>query len=233
MRSPVVIVTLLATAAAPFQAPAGAAPAAAPSRAPAQAAAPLAAAHLPAAPPATAALPVSVRAASPTTALAPAGAARPRKGERIARISIPRLNLHRPVHEGVSQRVLARGLGHYPRTAAPGRVGNSVILGHRTTHLAPFHDLGLMRRGDRIALRSGGRTYVYRVYAKRIIAGTNTRVLAPVPFHWSRTPRRSVLTLITCHPKGSDRQRLVVLARKVAGKAGKPGKAARPSASPR
>ncbi|GAA3932083.1 hypothetical protein GCM10023085_11740 [Actinomadura viridis] len=133
----------------------------------------------------------------------------------------------------MSQRVLARGLGHYPRTAAPGQVGNSVILGHRTTHLAPFHDLGLMRRGDRITLRSGGRTYVYRVYAKRVIAGTNTRVLAPVPFHWSRKARSSVLTLITCHPKGSDRQRLVVLARKVTGKAGKPGKTARPAARPR
>jgi sortase (surface protein transpeptidase) len=38
-------------------------------------------------------------------------------------------------------------------------------------------------------------------------------VLAPVPFRPHASPLTSTLTLITCHPPGSRRKRLVVLAR--------------------
>ncbi|XVQ10246.1 class E sortase [Spirillospora sp. CA-255316] len=152
-----------------------------------------------------------------TTASATAPTAAPAKpaARVLARITIPRLKLkHRPIREGVSRRVLARGIGHYPRTAMPGRIGNAVLLGHRTTYRAPFHDLDRLRRGDRIIVRVGRTTHTFRAYGKRIISPRNTSVLAPVPFRRGRAPRESVLTLISCHPKGSDRKRIVVLARK-------------------
>ncbi|GAA2435390.1 hypothetical protein GCM10010191_57550 [Actinomadura vinacea] len=159
---------------------------------------------------ASAHLPPSVTAPAPAPAAAPAQA----PGRVLARISIPRLNLKdRPIREGVSQRVLARGIGHYPGTAMPGRIGNAVLLGHRTTYLAPFHNIDWMRPGDRVIVRAGRTTHTFRVYSKQIISPRRTSVLAPVPFHRGKAPRHSALTLISCHPKGSDRKRLVVLAR--------------------
>ena len=172
--------------------------------------APDVAAAAPAAPAAPATAP-----ASAASLHVPAGTSAGRTGRVIARITIPRIRLgNRPVREGVSHRVLARGIGHYPGTALPGRIGNTVLLGHRTTYLAPFHHLDRLRRGDRIIVRAGRARHVYRAYATRIISPRTSSVLAPVPFRKGRALRHAVLTLISCHPKGSDRRRIVVLARK-------------------
>ncbi|MFC6884758.1 class E sortase [Actinomadura yumaensis] len=118
-----------------------------------------------------------------------------------------------PIREGVSPDVLARGVGHYPGTAFPGEEGNAVFFGHRTTMTKPFRRIDRLRAGDRVRFRVGSRTYVYRVYGRRVIAPTNRTVLAPVPFKPFARPAGKRATLITCHPKGSDAQRLVVLAK--------------------
>ncbi|MFC6932879.1 class E sortase [Actinomadura yumaensis] len=77
----------------------------------------------------------------------------------------------------------------------------------------PFRRIDRLRAGDRVRFRVGSRTYVYRVYGRRVIAPTNRTVLAPVPFKPFARPAGKRATLITCHPKGSDAQRLVVLAK--------------------
>jgi sortase A len=138
-------------------------------------------------------------------------AARPRTGTVIARIQIRRMGLKTVVRQGVGEAVLRRGVGHYPGTAFPGREGNTVLLGHRTTWRRPFGKLDRMRRGDRIVLRAGRRTYVYRVRLKRVIRPRDRRVLEPVPFRPRSAPHGRYVTLITCTPKGSDRRRLVVV----------------------
>ncbi|MFI0351818.1 class E sortase [Actinomadura sp. 9N407] len=167
------------------------------------------------------AVPAAPLPASAAPAPASAVAAKPKTGQRIARISIPRMKVRGPVRQGVSRRVLARGIGHHPGTAMPGEIGNAVLLAHRTTYKAPFSNIQRMRTGDRITVTTGGRTYVYRTYKKRIISPRKTSVLAPVPFKRGAQARDSVLTLISCHPRGSDRKRLVVLARRVPGQAGR------------
>lgn len=90
------------------------------------------------------------------TAAVAATAARPRTGTVIARLQIRRMGLKTLVRQGVGRAVLRRGVGHYPGTALPGRAGNTVLLGHRTTWRHPFGELDRMRRGDRIVLRVGG-----------------------------------------------------------------------------
>ncbi|MCQ0016935.1 class E sortase [Actinomadura madurae] len=89
------------------------------------------------------------------TAAVAATAARPRTGTVIARLQIRRMGLKTLVRQGVGRAVLRRGVGHYPGTALPGRAGNTVLLGHRTTWRHPFGELDRMRRGDRIVLRVG------------------------------------------------------------------------------
>ncbi|MFG2087517.1 class E sortase [Spirillospora sp. NPDC048824] len=145
---------------------------------------------------------VSARAAAP---------ARPKKGAVIARIRIKRMGLKVKVREGVGGSVLRRAVGHYPRTALPGHEGNTVLLGHRTTHLAPFNQLDRMRRGDRIVLRVGRTAYVYKARSMHVIKPRDRSVLEPVPFKRRSAPDGEYITLITCTPKGSDRRRLVVI----------------------
>ncbi|HEY8482455.1 MAG TPA: class E sortase [Spirillospora sp.] len=150
-------------------------------------------------------------AASPAGAPARVAAARPEKGTVIAHIQIKRMGLKTGVREGVGQKVLRRGVGHYPRTALPGQEGNVVLLGHRTTWQRPFNRLDTVRRGDAIVLRVGRTAYVYTARSKRVIKPTNRSALEPVPFKRRSAPDGRYVTLITCTPKGSDRYRLVVV----------------------
>lgn len=145
---------------------------------------------------------------------ASAAVARPKKGAVIAQIRIKRMGLKADVREGVGERVLRRGVAHYPGTALPGHEGNTVLLGHRTTWLRPFNKLDRMRRGDRVVLRAGGKSYVYRVRSKHVIKPRDRRALEPVPFKRRSAPDGQYVTLITCTPKGSDRRRLVVVAKR-------------------
>jgi sortase A len=154
---------------------------------------------------------LSVPQARAAKALPAAVRARPDKGARLGQIRIKRMHLKADVRQGVGQAVLRRGVGHYPGTGVPGRDGNTVLLGHRTTWLHPFNKLDRMRRGDRIVLRWGGTTYVYRVRTKRVIDPRDRRALEPVPFKRRSAPHGQYVTLITCTPKGSDRHRLVVV----------------------
>ncbi|WP_433331218.1 class E sortase [Spirillospora sp. CA-294931] len=129
----------------------------------------------------------------------------------FARLHIPRIGLSQQVYEGISSSDLHRGIGHYPGTAYPGAKGNSVFLGHRTSGAAPFRDLDRVRIGDHIKFTSGSRTHRYRITSRRIISPSQTEVLEPVPFEPGSAPREKYVTLITCHPKGSDAMRLIYI----------------------
>ena len=128
------------------------------------------------------------------------------EGDSLTRIKIPRLGVDTVVVEGTTASALRAGAGHYPSTPLPCEVGNVAIAGHRTTYGRPFHDLDLLQPGDRITLETpvGQCTYEMRV-GPFIVAPTQVQVV-------NNTPNEARLTLTTCHPKGSARQRLVVTA---------------------
>lgn len=66
-----------------------------------------------------------------------------------------------PILEGDSDSVLAAGVGHLPRTAAVGEVGNYVLAAHRVTHGEPFRDLPDLRPGDEVVVQTAEKTYTY------------------------------------------------------------------------
>ncbi|MEV4256286.1 class E sortase [Spirillospora sp. NPDC049652] len=138
-----------------------------------------------------------------------------RKGrvQEPVRLIVPKLGIDGRVREGVSDQVLHQGIGHYPGTAAPGRIGNAVYLGHRTTGAKPFAELERMAEGDAVVLVAGRRHYTYRVTGTKIILPSETKVVAPVPMHPGRRPTERWATLITCYPRWSDSHRFVVFAR--------------------
>ncbi len=145
----------------------------------------------------------------------------PPTGEAIAIIQIPKIGVNSAVVQGIERPDLRKGPGHYPLTPMPGQLGNAAIAGHRTTYGAPFYRLNELGAGDDIAIRTVAGTYHYRVTQQLIVDPSDVQVLDPTP--------DATLTLTTCNPRYSARQRLVVKATLVADKSPPPAPA--PSAS--
>ncbi len=136
----------------------------------------------------------------------------PEAGTAFAVIRIPsieRLEDGWAVVEGVELRNLKNGAGHMPHTPLPGMPGNSVISGHRTTYGAPFHEVGDLVPGDVIEVDTAIGTHTYEVREVVVVQPTDLWVTEPREGAW--------LTLTTCHPKFSARQRLIVFAELVDG----------------
>lgn len=108
----------------------------------------------------------------------------------VARMTVPALGVERYVLAGADGRAIAFGPGHAWGTALPGAEGNSLIGGHRDTHLAFLRKL---KRGDEIRIeRTDGATLHYRVVRMDVLDKRDT---------WVATqdgPAR--LTLVTCWP---------------------------------
>ena len=135
-------------------------------------------------------------------------------GEGFAILHVPALEDYDPwvVVEGTSVEALKNGPGHIPGTAVPGELGNVVLSGHRTTYGAPFERFGDLEPGHEVVLETRDGWFTYTVQDKTIVAPTATEVTLPVPGDPTATPVDRLLTLTTCHPKYSAKQRLVVQA---------------------
>ena len=126
----------------------------------------------------------------------------PPLGGPVGIISIPKISVSMVVVEGTDADQLRSGPGHYPGTPLPGEAGNVAIAGHRTTYLHPFYGLDALVPGDAINITTVQGLFVYHVVSSRVVDPTDVAVVAPTP-----TP---LLTLTTCNPRYSARQRLVV-----------------------
>jgi LPXTG-site transpeptidase (sortase) family protein len=112
------------------------------------------------------------------------------------------------------QIALRRGVVHYGTAALPGQAGNIVILGHSSeVAWAPgdykfvFTMLNKTAIGDRIFLDYKGTRYIYRIKETKVIAPSDLSLIQPT--------KKPQLTLITCTPVGTDKNRLVVIAEQV------------------
>lgn len=133
------------------------------------------------------------------------------RGKAFAIMYIPRLgkDWHAPVVEGVSLDALARGVGHYPSTALPGRVGNFAVAGHRATNGEPFAYLDQLRAGDAVVVETRTRWYTYTVDDGFIVDPYRWDVVDPVPSDPGATPSERLITLTTCNPRWASYERLI------------------------
>lgn len=131
------------------------------------------------------------------------------EGVALGEFRIPAIGVDQVLFEGVTVPTLKNGPGHMPWTPMPGQPGNSVISGHRTTYGAPFFDLDLLTPGDVIEVDTAIGTHTYTVRETIIVTPTDVWVTEPRDGAW--------LTLTTCHPKLSARERLIVFAELTAG----------------
>ena len=131
-------------------------------------------------------------------------------GDGLTRLRVPAIGLEVLVVEGVTADALRAGAGHYPGTPLPGEPGNVAIAGHRVTYGRPFHRLDELRPGDLLVLETPFAVHTYRVPAE-VDGHANPWVVPPTDIGVvGQHVGGSVLTLTTCHPKGSARQRLIM-----------------------
>lgn len=104
-------------------------------------------------------------------------------------------------------------VGWHDKSARAGKAGNTVLNGHNTNHAEVLRDLYKLQPDDEIILCSEVASYTYTVSQALVFpeAGQpfgvrlrNARYAAPTDDERS--------TLVTCHPYGSLRNRLVVIA---------------------
>jgi sortase A len=133
-------------------------------------------------------------------------------------VIIPKLNAQLPVIYGSQslaesqvQKVLERGVFHYPTTAVPGQNGNVAVFGHSSNNIFnkgkykfAFVLLRELAPGDIFYMTYEGKVYTYKVYTKKVVNPEETWVLNPVE------DKAATAALITCDPPGSTRKRLVV-----------------------
>lgn len=133
---------------------------------------------------------------------------RPEPGKVVGRFVIPSIRLDKILVEGAGVEDLKTGPGHYPSTPFPGQPGNAGIACHRTTYGAPCFRLDLVSEGDDVYVQTLQGSFHYVVERSWVVSPKDTTVLAP-------TPGENVLTITTCHPAYTARQRYVVRARLV------------------
>ena len=153
----------------------------------------------------------------------------PAVGEPLAVLHVPRLgeDYARVVLEGTTEDQLAEGPGHYAGTALPGQPGNLALAGHRVGKGSPFLDADQLRPGDPVVVETADSWFVYRVLGdpasgdfsadpsgipgQQIVRPSDIAVISPTPGGAAdAAPSGAYLTLTTCHPKYSARQRLIV-----------------------
>jgi sortase A len=130
-------------------------------------------------------------------------------GDGLTLLRIPKLGVKVLVVQGTTPAALRAGAGHYVNTPLPGEAGNVGIAGHRTTFGRPFNRLQELRPGDTATLETPFATYTYKA-VPAFSGHQNPWVVTPNDFSVVSQGTGHLLTLTTCHPKGSARQRLIM-----------------------
>lgn len=157
------------------------------------------------APPTTVAtdpVPVTTAPAARTPARVPTNPYADEPMIELGTIEIPKIGLNHRIFQGISLRSIDRGPSHWPGTALPGEVGNSVFAGHRVTQSRPFRNIDQLAPGDEVIFNVNGNRSVYTV--------TGSEVVTPKALHIVDQTPTPTATLFACHPPGSARFRYVV-----------------------
>jgi sortase A len=129
-------------------------------------------------------------------------------GQGLAIIDIPKIQVKDVIVEGVGRDDLRKGPGHVPTTVLPGQPGTFGVSGHRTTYGAPFYRLNELAKGDTISIVTRDAVYTYAVTHSTVVQPSDVQVLDNVKGPDGKL--KTTITLTTCNPRYSARQRLVV-----------------------
>jgi sortase A len=122
------------------------------------------------------------------------------------------------VVEGISGNALRAGAGHYPQTVLPGELGNVAIAGHRTGFGEPFRHIDKLRPGDIITLETPVGEYIYEVVKPPVDGHGNPWITGPDDLSVLAPTIDATLTLTTCDPPHTSKNRLIVRAKLIQSK---------------
>lgn len=128
----------------------------------------------------------------------------PLVGDAIGRISIPIIDVNAWLVAGAKLEQLERGPGVFAGSPLPGQLGNVAIAGHRESYGGPFEHLDMLQKGDEVVFTTQQGTFTYRVTGSRVVSANEVSVIR------TDDPSRAILTLVTCHPKWTSKDRLIV-----------------------
>lgn len=135
------------------------------------------------------------------------------KGDRLVmkkiNVSVPIISISSR-QDKVLQEGLKRGAVIFPETSFPGKKGNCVIVGHSSNY--PWRKgnydnvfvlLDKLRKGDEVEIFWKEKKFKYIIFEEaRIVKAGQMEILAPT--------EKSILTLMTCWPIGTNYKRLIV-----------------------
>jgi len=108
------------------------------------------------------------------------------------------------------------GVVKYPYTADPGQKGNVFIFGHtsyywwkKNPYGTVFSKIPRLRHWDIMKLTWNGKVYEYEIFKKLILS---PREVSSV---YKKYKNGEFLTIMGCYPIGSDRQRMVIIAKRI------------------
>jgi len=134
------------------------------------------------------------------------------EGSAVTRIQIAKIGLDTVVVQGTSNQALAAGSGHYPQTPLPcSPTGNVGVAGHRTMNGHPFQKLDQLVTGDKVILTTPFQQCTYQIIAS-VDGHANPYVTDPNDWTVIAQTSKPMLTMSTCTPEGTARQRLVARA---------------------
>lgn len=124
-------------------------------------------------------------------------------GLPVGVLTVDSMACEAPVYLGSSEQNMLNGAAVVAGTSAPlgEPSSNCVIAAHRNMF---FKQIENVRVGDCVGLRTIWGGYVYRVAEIRIIAPSDIKSAAV-------QKDKDLLTLVTCHPYGSNRQRIIAV----------------------
>lgn len=123
------------------------------------------------------------------------------------RLVIPSIGVDMPIFEGPTEKTLDRGgIWHIPNTSDPLKGGNMVLSGHRWEYLPPssttLYLLDKVKDGQPVLVYWHGKEYDYTIDHRAIVNPDRVDIL-------NNTPQPQ-LTIFTCTPLFSTKQRLVL-----------------------
>lgn len=121
---------------------------------------------------------------------------------------IPQIGVDSVIVEGIGPDSLDRGLWRRPNSSTPDKGGNTVITGHRFLYSSgpkTFYDLDKIKIGDKFFMYWDQKEYDYEVVDIFTVEPDQVEIEDEAP--------EPLLTLYTCTPLWTAKQRLVIRAR--------------------
>lgn len=131
--------------------------------------------------------------------------------KNINKIVIPKMGVDSEILEGANEDTLWKGIWRMPVGSTPNQGGNTIITAHRYLHRPPspktFYLIDKLVIGDVITVYWDGNKYEYKVIESKIVEPDDVTIL-----HNTSDDR---LTIFSCTPLFTSKQRLVVTAEKI------------------